>query len=483
MAVQIAFVAAPATSPTITLSLTQTDLRVKRDSFTLGAPEFEGDPYSVNAGYGDRTVEMTLQATGTYDEAATLFQDVSQQIVQGAPGMGGRNWLMFRWSPSDPLMFLQTLPSSFQPVDFSNAGANVWEMPLSVVCDGYILGAPEDISSFVITNNPASGTNRMIAGPATDAKFGAIKGDAPTPLLCGMTASTSGFIPNYVTSYSVRGSTHALLARNLTELTSGTDVGAPVTGAGANYIDGDYKSCSFASGGLAVRLSGNFSTTLTPMPGLYRAILKGAVPSLGAGTAVNTFSFQLSLGGDSTQFGPLTPLTMSSSVGTDRLGMVDLGLFQVPVGVEYGGIGPTAPATAVAANLFVEIDASVVNVSGATSAFRFDELILIPTETVYGFARVAILPLLPPTSDVLMFDGIADSVRNMDDTGSGTFSATPVVQAAGNAPTWQGGLPMVAPNSNNYLHVLLPGGNTPASTTTWAARYYPRYVQPRPSAT
>lgn len=91
-------------------------------------------------------------------------------------------------------------------------------------------------------------------------------------------------------------------------------------------------------------------------------------------------------------------------------------------------------------------------------------------------------------ADLVMYDGVNDSVRLMDDTGSGAFSATPYPTSSTVNLRWVGGLPMVAPGANNYVHFVLGSGTSggsfvPAATTTWSARYYPRYLHVRPAST
>jgi hypothetical protein len=133
---QLAFVSAPAAAPAITLNLNQTGLvKVLADSFSLGAPSFNGAPYSVGADYGERTVSFRLQVTGTYAEAMAVTQLISRQLTQANPTQGNRNWLMFRWQPSSDPMFLQTFQSSLDPLDWENSGAGIWELPVSILCD------------------------------------------------------------------------------------------------------------------------------------------------------------------------------------------------------------------------------------------------------------------------------------------------------------------------------------------------------------
>jgi hypothetical protein len=426
-----------------------------------------------------------LQVTGTYDEAATVFQDVSQQLINGAPGFSPQNWLMFRWSSADQPFFLLTYPSSLSPMDLANAGVGVWELPVSVACLGTAVGAPEDIASFTITNDPSSGANRMMVGPSV---LGTVKGDAPTPLLLASTGGTSPIgtadDPGYLASYSLSGgNTHSLLARDLTELTSGVDMGVTVAGAGTNYVDGNYKSCSFATTTMASRLAGAFSTALAPMPGLYRVLLRVVTP-LTAGTHSADYSFKVGFSGSSTTYYTDTVVkNMSTQSGADSGYLVDCGVTSIPAAARKGGIGfGSAAATSQAPSL--DIQASATAVSGTISPLRFDELILLPADTAYGDAETAIVatPSGGTTVKPIIFDGFNDEVRYMSDPGGTTpFSAIPALPGSSGAVTWIGGLPTVRPGVNNYLQVVAPG-TIVTRTTIWSARYYPLYIHPRPSA-
>jgi hypothetical protein len=480
------------TSPTVLLDL--------NNESPFGAAEFDCPPPPLrytssssmladgsrisSSSYENRTLRIALdQISASQDAWATSWQTLARLIDQ--------EWYWLKWQPTgatSPVFFrcyrsqvpsLETVP-----------GATAYRIPtLEIPADPAAWGLPVDIASFTITNDPSTGTNKMMIGPSI---LGTIQGDLETPLLLALTASSTSATPGYVSSYALRGGfTHSFLARNLTDLTSGTDVGARVTAAGANYIEGDYKSCSFATTAMNVRLSGTFASALSPMPGLYRALVKGVVPDPVTGTHTNTYTFQIQFGGTVSVAQLSDPVTVSVNApsGSTKHVMVDLGLVQIPTLVDPGGIGLAPAASAVSVNVFTTINASAANVSGSMQPFRFDELFLLPVDTVYGDASSTVqIPASSTTSDLIMYDGINDSVRVMDDTGTGTFLATPFPTSSSINLRWVGGLPMVAPGANNYLQVVLGSGTSggafvPAATTTWSGRYYPRYLHVRPAST
>jgi hypothetical protein len=479
-----------ATSPTVLLDLndevnygvadidlTPPPLRYTSSSSMLA----DGDRISKSA-YANRTIGVTFDhIAASQDALATSWQTLARLIDQDT------SWIRYRPTGATSYVFFKCYRAQVPSLD-DMRGAVAYRTPaLQIPADPAAYGLPVDISSFTITNDPSAGTNRMIVGPST---LGTIQGDLETPLLLAMTASSTFFTPGYITSYAVRGGfTHTLLARNLTDLTSGTDVGARVTGAGANYIEGDYKACTFATTTMVPRLTGTFTSALSPMPGLYRALIKGVVPDPGAGSHVNAYTFKIQFGSTAgvTQYSDPVTVSVNSAAGSANHVMVDLGVQQIPTLVETTGIGLAAAASAVSVNVVTTVQASASNTSGSMQPFRFDELFLLPVETTYGEARSTVGTPAGFLSDLVMYDGINDSVRQMDDTGSGAFSSTPYPTNSSVNLRWVGGLPMVAPGANNYLHFVMGSGTTgvavPAATTTWSARYYPRYLHVRPAST
>lgn len=502
MAVSLSFVTGPAATPTVTLALNQPGMSVLAESFSLGAPSFDGEPGSVGGSYGYRTVEFRLQFTGTYAEAATLAQDVAQQLaLGGADQPNRRNWLMFRFSPSDPVMFLHTYPTSFDSLEWRQSGVGVWELPVSIVCDYDMVGPPVDIASFTITNDPTTGTNRMMVGPSTVTELGAIKGDLETPLLLAQTSGpgvsrafwdprTLGLV-EYLSTYALSSGTHTFLARDLTELTSGTDTGATVSAAGANYVGGNYKQSTFATNtNLVVRLSGAFSTTLNLMPGSYRVVMRVVTPSTATGSGGYTAQFALGVKVDgSTTYDYLPTVLVPLGVdggSADMGGLVDLGIMPVPMGSPPGPAG-LAPAATQSRPLDIAIKATTFS---STKPLRFDEIYFLPVETNYGEASTA---LIQPTGwnasaphNVLLFDGVNTQMRPLyDSTGTAPFAGVPVpaiTQSLVTPIAYVGGLPTVRPGWNNYLQYIYEE-TTVGGTAAFTARYYPRYLHIRPAST
>jgi hypothetical protein len=430
-----------------------------------------------------RVVELTLdQIDASQDALASNWQTLARLIDLE------RFYLKYQPTGATSPVFFKCYRSQV-PSIFEEPGAVAYRtLTLQILADPFAVGLPEDISSFVITNDAASGTNKMMVGPSI---LGTVKGDVETPLLlaCTATSDTQFGGGMYVNGYAVRGGfTHSLLARNLTQLTSGTDTGAPVTGAGTAYMDGDYKACTFATAlAMVTRLSGTFSTALSPMPGEYRALLK-VVISFGAAGNVS-YSFQGGFG-NTASVNWLTEATggytVSAGGAATNHTVVDLGLVQFPVGVDTAGTGLGPPASAVSVNTYTEVKASAQLNSGTMPSLRFDELILLPVDTVYGGASTAIMTTnaVVGSGIDLLLDGESDTMRVMQEVGgTGPFAATPYAMQPGSVNGWIGGLPVVRPGTNNYVTVVGGFADGPTWTSTWSGRYYPRYLYVRPATT
>jgi hypothetical protein len=430
--------------------------------------------------YENRQIRITFdQISASQDAWATSWQTLARLIDQDT------FWLKYQPTGATSPVFFRCYRTDVPSIEDVN-GAVAYRIPtLSIPADHAAYGLPVDIASFTITNDPSSGTNRMIVGPSV---LGTIQGDLETPLLLASTGGTAALgtatDPGYVNSYAVRGFTHSLLARDLTELTSSTDVGVTVSGAGTNYIDGNYKSCSFATTTLTTRLTGSFSTALTPMPGLYRVLLRVVTPTtVGTNRADYTFKVTFS-GSGSPYYTDVVTKQIAASSANDLGYLVDLGVTQIHAGSSYGAVGLAAPASAGGAPSLV-IQAGATVVVGAIPALRFDELFLVPITTTYGTAQtsVVVTPSGGSAAAPLILDGVNDTFRQMSDVSTvAPFSSVPALPSSSGVPTFIGGLPTVVPGANNYLQVFVKS-TVVTQTTIWSGRYYPRYLYVRPAST
>lgn len=435
----------------------------------------DGDRIAATS-YGNRVLTVGLDLIhSSQDNWASSWQSLARQL--------DREWFWLKYQPtglSSPVFFkVYRSEAAIETV----AGATAYRrVSLDLPAAPFAVGLAEDISSFTITNDPTTGTNRMMVGPST---LGTVKGDVETPLLLAQTSGPSitsaevllGDDVIYCASYSLTGSqTFSFLSRDLAELTSGTDVGSAVTGAGSNFIGGNYKSCSFGTTSMASRLTGAFSTALNPLPGVYRALIRFTIP--GSTSTPLSYTFKLGVRTGSSQYTYTDEKTLSTTrTASERSVLLDLGLVQLPTGADYGGVGlGAAPTSGVAPNF--DLQASC---GGTVQAIRFDQIFFLPVRTNYGVARTSIrTPATFGDFNVICYDGENDQIRTLYDASTtAPFSGVPTSALNLN---WQGGLPTVLPGANNYL-IWLFEDTTVGDTTSFRARYHPRYLFVRPAST
>jgi hypothetical protein len=472
----VAFVSAPSDTPTVTLSLTDTVNAIMVNGFTLGAPTFEAAPHSIGAEYGERTVSFTVQVTGTYSTAATAMQNVSRQLLIE------RNWLMVDWPASAQPMFLRTYRTGQAALEWENSGANIWELPVTLVCDPFLYGPLQTVGPVTITNNPASGTNPMWY------KFGAIMGDAPTGLRVTVTPSaswqdftplmaTTAFDPSVTVTGPVFWQTNGF-----------TFGGATATGpTGATYSGSNSVSVTPASfqptavlGGQ--RLSGVAPTTV--IPGTYKVLLR-----VSRSDTVSTFAFNLGTLSGSTYTYPNPDVIMAQGTST-AVGFstwVDLGEITLPFGagnVDLADIGTiTAPS--------ISLRASHVGPagSGTTSAY-LDVFLLIPVDTAAtvdsAICRTYFVGNGPGSTTSAVWDNarVPSQFRSYV-SGSLTTQSPPRID---------GRFMRLIPGYTNVFHLVQQTeissstsavNNTDSVTATASVtfQYYPLYLHMRPDTT
>jgi hypothetical protein len=467
---QLAFVAAPSATPTINLNLDQPGLvKVKADSFDLGSPSFDGQPYSVGAEYGERTVSFTLQVTGTYAAAMAAMQLVSRQLAtpnpsQQAPTLMNRNWLMFRWQPSSDPMFLRAFTTAPESLNWENAGVGVWELPMSLLCDAFIVGPREDMSSVTITSDPSTGTNRLRAD------LGTVKGDVETPAYIWRSLAAHPNVDG-IRSLLVC-ETGAAVANppvmQAESATAGTDTS---TVADATASGGNKTRTTFATASLVSRLV-NIALPAGG-PNLYRLYVRVA-------STVNTSTYQMKYREGSAASIYETSVVTYTPLTANQWEFIDLGLFQLPPGAslrENGLTGSTpgrdpvgTPGTFYASR---ETGAGSLDV---------DYIVAVPA----GGQVATVMPNFPlGASSYLVFDGYADEVTSLVTAAPLSGSAN-YTQGVTYAKT--GMLPTLTPGVTNRLwYVDIMGnaataGNLISQTATLNVSYWPRYLYARPDA-
>lgn len=478
-------VSALASAPTTLLDL--------NDSATLYLDEFDAPPPPLRrsvspslaadgglvtaAAYDDRTIRMSWVLKDTADNTASKLQALTRLLNQESC------WL--RWLPTGQTspVFFKTKRSAISSITETYSPQGIRMAEVEILAEPFGIGLPVDSAVIPIRHDPSSGTNREIFSWAA----GTILGDVPTPMVLMVDLdSVDSYGPAQFFSTALNGVTQGLQARNLAQLTAGTDTAAAVTGAGTVYVDGDYRACSFATvKTLVSRLSGKFTTPLAPLPGRYRAFVRYSIPS---GAGASYLSFQLGLGeaaGSFSTYGEVKSLL--SNNGSSPV-IVDLGLYTLPASSPTQGIGYGAdPTTSIETSVDLRIASDPA--LGTVATIRLDEIYFVPVDVagqVKSTAMTTDFYAGASVADVVqVFDGVNDDVYVVKDT-SGfvtplSSSSSPI---AAPARSKQGFIPCLVPGANvtNYLTVI----HAPAVTTDEtqiAIRYWPLYLYARPATT
>lgn len=455
------FVSAPAVTPTVTLSLTQPGLvKVLADSFSLGAPEWEGDSLTGRGSYGTRTVEFTVQVTGTYQQAATFAQKLARAIAQGSP-----SWLMFRWSTGDDPMFALVYPSSMRPLDWQSGGVEVWNIPVSLLCDAALYGAPET-GNVTVNNDPVAGSNPCFWRIGTT-----VKGDIETPLLITTGTASDLASRTFLTASSALKYGLTQTAPYIVQLNvaSGVTASGWTTGSGDAAMSGGnyWRYTSTGAGAQGATLTwnaGQFVMAGNPI-GDYRVLLRYRSSAPGDGWTVWLGQLDGGSTGDAARPAPTA-------------GWMDLGVFRFPASApDVDTLFNTTPAPF---GTRIQLNMALAAGSVAGDTLDLDTLMFVPAGLDQAAANHLALTLAP--------SGISGSVAAAFDAVNDSSYLLSSGQIGLRSPSVVGTLPTVVPGCDNSLTFLrtiaaVDGAATDAISTSTVLNwtYWPRYLHARPT--
>lgn len=460
---KVAFVNFPAVSPTIVYDLhTPTSRQVRVEGFTLGAPVWEAAPESVAGQYGYRTVSFDVLLSGTYANVATAMQAIARELL------AERNWLLVQPDTSRKQFFLRTYRTQQEAVEWRDAGANKWVLPVTLAAEPFLYGDPITLGPVTITNNPAAGTNPMWY------KFAAVLGDAPAPLTArmslGNTAATRVSPLLSVAALDSGQNPTGPVVWQASAFSLGTD--ASVVTGDAAMSAGSRVAVSFASNaGLVGRVSGVAPSV--PPVGTHKVLLR-----VRKSAAASAFQIRLAqlLAGTTYYRAPV--VTYAAGTNTPLVTWLDLGEFTFPFGMQ----DPEVTDASLAAPPTVALD--VARVAG-TGTLDLDAFLLVPVDT-------AVTEAVRTTAFNLLYSGATETASL--DAERRRFT---LYDAAGNAmaqipPQISGGYPQLVPGATNVLHLVRQTLNADVAdtaadsiTATEGVSFYyiPRYLHMRPDTT
>ena len=471
-------------SPTVLVNLAdKTALSFK--NFTAHPPQLRRTTSSSGAGdgdllmaasYGDREIEFDLNVlTASNDTNSTQLQLLARVLANGDA------WLKFQKDGSTNPVFFRTKRADITSIREFWTRAGTREIHLSIPCEPFAYGLPET-GSFTITNDPTTGTNKMLASMPT------IKGDVSTPLhLTFPTATAAHRI--FVASQAAFDGTSltAPYYKSLTAPTKNASPPASVTitdTADALFVSGTKRVLNGAVGTglntLVIPTASQVQTWDNLPAGDYRVLVRGLTGAVTAPTETTIAFFNKApLNGttytiDEAALARTWPYQLSGAPQE----WFDLGVAAMPGG---------APITDAAFALPGATGTALWNVGVYDNNFpnvHLDAIVLVPAGRPNTITR-HFLAAFPATytSKAVTFDGITNRAFAV-----GTILSSSTAVAAEDVA---GSMPIVVPNANNVLHFFAHVGvanpsrltDTKATTTLITWKYHPRYIYDRPATT
>jgi hypothetical protein len=464
---RVQFVDSIVETATVRLSLTTAPWRVLFVGTDVSPPQLRRATVSTMladgalipaVAYDNRVVRLHLQLDDkTPAAAATALQALRRELDRPSN--------ILRWQPEPTLspVYFKTFRSP-DTVDAIDHGINLFDFTCEIPAEPFSLGHRVDVTPVAVSNDPnagASGRFMDITAP---------QGDTETPLRISVTGSavasrqglfamrrrgTVSSLPLFTQCETLTQGTDT----SVTGATDGTGGGASPSGAGSNS-----SATTFATNTLTpVRLSTTaFPTTPSvDVRGTYRVFVR-----VRPATAGGIFQIKLEHG-----IRAIQNATVTTTVTTTTYTMVDLGLVQIPEGIDPITDGPGG-ATLAVVGIPIKLYAQR---TGGSGNLNWDCLYFIPADDrlcLVSWGSTA------PTSFVL--DGISRTIYGID--GSGRIAD--IGQTA-----FSGDFPSITPGITNRLVYINdttpnPGSSDAVSTSvTLTASYWPRYLSVRPVGT
>lgn len=181
---QIALVSAPSTDATVLYTFNVADDRASTagSGFTLGAPQWEGEP-GVTGGSDDyRTIQLTHWIYPRRGDDASSVRTALDTL--GRLLLADKTWLLIRQRPTSTPVWARVWRSTPAEMGFDDLQigdtevAGRYALNLTLKADPYLVGAQVQLANGVtVSFDPANGTNPC------QYVLPAVVGDAPAPLV------------------------------------------------------------------------------------------------------------------------------------------------------------------------------------------------------------------------------------------------------------------------------------------------------------
>lgn len=460
MASLFQFVDGIAASPTVRLDLNSaaTGFTVSRDGLDLSPPPMKratagtlltDGEFIPSAAYDNRVLKIPVRLVAkTAAASATALTNLARELNRPT------NVLQVQLDGTSTPTFYRTFRAPDYTLDLLKIRLQYTStMTLEIPAEPFGYGQRVTSSQFVITNDPATGTNRAqfdvtgvtgdVETPAfllLDLSAGAAAGTIYAPIIAVRRWGTPSNITPYVQAES------GTLGTNTTS--------TAVTGASG----GNAARCTFGTNTLITRVSiavpYQAGSPVVDARGTYRIFARLHAAAANSYTlrflVTAFFGGATIVAGDSVTFAP----------PDGSFYLVDLGLIQLPLGSNPAGEGYAAAKTVQSITLQVQAQRD----SGAT-ALDIDYIAALPADQ--EFLRMLSTGFLD-----LTFDGPNDAGYYINDTNNAIGSDLAPI------PVYAGSIPMLTPNGTNRFYVLRPdaadGTDVAARTFGITVSYWPR---------
>lgn len=438
------------------LDLTPPEMRV------LTSPTFLADgEHVIASAAGNRVVGVPLRLfapAASPDSAATVLQNLGRELDRPT------NILKVQLhGMSSPVFFRTIRATGYEMQMMRNMLAHNTAPKLALPADPYAYGLRVDLAPVNVSNDPNAANGRFM-------DITGVQGDVSTPLRVDMSGST---LAGRQSLFAVRrrgtpsGAPFFLQAESMTQGTDTTVTGATdATGGGASPSGAASNSSAttFTTNNMTVtRLSTAAfpSSPTVEARGQYRVFVR-----VRPGTAAATFSIQLEHG-----VRGVLNTARTTEVTTTTYTMVDLGLIQLPEGVDPVTDGPGG-ATLSVVGVPLELHAQRLSGSGT---LVWDYLMFVPADD-----RQGIMSWGTTAPSRFIVDGNARAVYGQD--ASGRIADVGMVGLSAEFPA-------VSPGVTNRLVFIRDVSPNPSSSDAIATTvgltcsYWPRYLFVRPVST
>lgn len=403
--------------------------RVEQDGFSLGTPALQGDPDSIFPQYGSRTVSFSVQIRGPKSYALGKVSAAARWLLRD------NSWLMVQLSSTmKPVWFKLYRPEpgdlSFDHVDKTDT-KDVWRWSIQLPAEAFAYGQRITLASLTINNDPAAATNPCFA------QIPAVVGDAPAPARIRVSHSNGQTGRRHLVSVTPAPAT--VTAPIVWQVgtgdgwTVGTDTQAPTSDSA--YSGGSYRAVTFATPGMATRISGPAPVAVPP--GRYKVMLRAS-----RSDTSSTFQVRLGVsGGFAYAYRDTTSITWGTSAATGHSAWINLGDVRLPQG---------SPLLDVSAEQAVTPNVSLqaARTSGAGD-LRLDAFMLIPIESDYARTVIVDWSSAAPSTPNLTREFIDGEIEAVYSRGSVDDRLTTL-----EAPGISGVFPALVPGENNVLTML-----------------------------